>query len=57
MMRPVARHSMSKRVLSTIGVFGGAQAVTIFCSLIRIKLVALWIARQEWDCLAFITPP
>lgn len=43
MMRPVARHSMSKRVLSTIGVFGGAQAVTIFCSLIRIKLVALWI--------------
>ncbi len=41
--RTVARHSLSKRVLSTIGIFGGTQAVTILCSLIRVKLVALWI--------------
>lgn len=42
-VRNVARHSMSKRVLSAIGIFGGAQSVTILCSLVRVKLIALWI--------------
>ena len=42
-VRSVARHSMSKRVLSAIGILGGAQSVTILCSLVRVKLIALWI--------------
>lgn len=35
--------ALTQRVLRATGVFGGAQAVTILCSIVRTKLVALWI--------------
>lgn len=39
--KPVSQ--LSRKVLSAICLFGGTQSVTILCSVIRIKLVAIWI--------------
>ncbi len=35
--------SATSKVLKALGVFGSVQVVTILCSVIRTKLVALWI--------------
>lgn len=35
--------SMTSRVLKSMGMFGGVQAATILCSIIRTKLIAMWI--------------
>ncbi len=37
------REGLSKIVLKAMGIFGGVQVLTILCSIIRTKLVALWI--------------
>lgn len=34
---------LSRKVLNAIYLFGGTQAVTILCSIVRVKLVAIWI--------------
>lgn len=35
--------SMSARVMRAMGIFGGVQVVSIICSVIRTKLVAIWL--------------
>lgn len=42
-----AKGGMSSRVLKVMSIFGSVQVVTIICSIVRVKLVALWIARPE----------
>ena len=37
------REGLSKVILKAMGIFGGVQVLTILCSIIRTKLVALWI--------------
>lgn len=37
------RDGLSKVILKAMGIFGGVQVLTIICSIIRTKLVALWI--------------
>ena len=37
------REGMSRVVLKAMGIFGGVQVLNILCSIIRTKLVALWI--------------
>lgn len=37
------RDGLSKVILKAMGIFGGVQVLTILCSIIRTKLVALWI--------------
>jgi len=37
------REGLSKVILKAMGIFGGVQVLTILCSVIRTKLVALWI--------------
>ena len=37
------REGVSKVVLKAMGIFGGVQVLNILCSLIRNKLVAMWI--------------
>lgn len=37
------RSNTSRRVLKALGIFGSVQVVTIFCSIIRNKCVALWL--------------
>ncbi|MDE6120316.1 MAG: hypothetical protein K2F63_00850 [Muribaculaceae bacterium] len=31
------------RILKALGIFGGVQAISILCSIVRTKLVALWL--------------
>lgn len=38
-----AKGGMSSRVLKVMSIFGSVQVVTIICSIVRVKLVALWI--------------
>lgn len=38
-----ARGGMSRVILKAMGIFGGVQVLSILCSIIRTKLVALWI--------------
>lgn len=38
-----SRSSLTSSVLKVMGIFGGVQVVTILCSIVRVKLVALWI--------------
>lgn len=38
-----ARNNISRLILKAIGIFGGVQAVGIICSIIRTKLVAIWL--------------
>ena len=35
--------TISKKILKAMGLFGGVQALNIICSLIRTKLIAVWI--------------
>lgn len=37
------RDGMSRMILKAMGIFGGVQVLSILCSVIRTKLVALWI--------------
>ncbi|MBR6489827.1 MAG: O-antigen translocase, partial [Muribaculaceae bacterium] len=37
------RDGISKVILKAMGIFGGVQVLNILCSLVRNKLVALWI--------------
>lgn len=37
------REGMSRIILKAMGIFGGVQVLNILCSVIRTKLVALWI--------------
>lgn len=37
------RSSLSATVVKTLGLFSGVQAVTVICSVIRAKFVALWL--------------
>ncbi len=43
MAQTLKTSATTAKVLKALGVFGGVQAVTIICSVIRTKLVALWI--------------
>lgn len=44
-MRGVGHDTLSSRVLKAMSVFGGVQVVTILCSVVRTKLVALWLGQ------------
>ena len=37
------RDGLSQMILKAMGIFGGVQVLSILCSVIRTKLVALWI--------------
>lgn len=37
------RNSLSAGILKAMSIFGGVQVITILCSIVRTKLVALWI--------------
>ncbi len=41
--RSTTRNSLSRMILKAMGIFGGVQVLSILCSLVRNKLVALWI--------------
>ncbi|MBR2146035.1 MAG: O-antigen translocase, partial [Muribaculaceae bacterium] len=44
MAKSSAKHGgMSQLILKAMGIFGGVQILNILCSVIRTKLVALWI--------------
>ena len=36
------RPTLSARVLKVMGLFSGVQVLTILCSIVRTKLVAMW---------------
>jgi len=42
-MATTSRHSVSRMALKAMGLFGGVQVVGVLCSIVRTKLVALWI--------------
>lgn len=42
-MKTISSNRLSARILKTMSIFGGVQVVNIVCSVIRTKLVALWI--------------
>lgn len=42
-MAQVMRRGASAAVMKALGLFSGVQCVTIVCSLIRVKLVAIWL--------------
>ena len=44
--------ALSRRVIKAMGLFGGTQVITILCSLIRSKLVALWIGPAGFGLLS-----
>ncbi len=37
------RNAISRQIIKAMSVFGGVQALTILCSIVRTKLVAVWI--------------
>lgn len=37
------RHKLTAKVLKTIGLFSGAESLKIICSVVKMKLVALWL--------------
>lgn len=39
----MVNESMSRRVVKALSLFGSLQVVTMLCSIVRIKLVAIWI--------------
>ncbi len=39
----VHKSATTRKILEVLGVFGGVQAVSIICSVVRTKLAALWI--------------
>ena len=37
------RNSISRMAMKAMGIFGGVQMIGIICSIVRTKLVAMWI--------------
>ncbi len=48
------RASLSKKVIKATGMFGGVQIISVFCSLIRNKLIALWIGEAGIGLFAML---
>ncbi len=42
-MKLTKKHGLSATVLKAMSVFGGVQIISILCSIVRTKLVAIWI--------------
>ena len=40
------RSNATAAILKVMGLFSGVQVVTILCSMVRTKLVALWIGAE-----------
>lgn len=49
------RSSLSRSVIKAVGVFGGVQVVGILCSLVRTKLVAMWVGVAGMGVFALYT--
>lgn len=41
--RQIVRSGLSRRILAALSVFGGTQVLTIISSIVRTKLIAIWI--------------
>lgn len=46
------RSAMTRGVVKAVGILGGAQSMTILCSLVRAKLVAVWIGAAGFGLFA-----
>lgn len=53
-MKMVTKKSLSRRVLATTSMFGGVQAITIICSLLRNKFIALIIGQTGVGLFAML---
>ncbi len=42
-MKPTAHGTLSRSIIKGMGIFGSVQVVSIICSILRAKLVAMWI--------------
>lgn len=42
-MATLSRSNLTKGILKALGIFGGVQMVNIICSILRTKLIAVWI--------------
>lgn len=54
-MRDLAIHPLTKRILRTGGLFGGVEGMNMFCSLVRNKLIALWIGASGVGVFGFLS--
>lgn len=54
MATKIHRATLSKKVVKATGMFGGVQAVSVFCSLVRNKLIALWIGEAGIGLFAML---
>lgn len=45
--------SATARIVKVLGIFTGVQGIQMLCSVVRVKLVALWIAPRASACLAY----
>lgn len=52
MNSPAIHSSTTRKVLKALSIFGGVQVITILCSIVRTKLVALWIGPAGVGLLA-----
>ncbi|MEE0979821.1 MAG: oligosaccharide flippase family protein [Muribaculaceae bacterium] len=43
---PTDHENLPKKILKALGVFGGMQGILILCSLIRVKLIAIFIGSE-----------
>ncbi len=43
MDRSISKNGTTALILKAVGIFGGTQALTVLCSVVRTKLAALWI--------------
>lgn len=43
---PLPKSTLSRSVLKAMGLFGSLQMLTILCSMVRVKCVALWIGPE-----------
>lgn len=46
MNRSLSDENLTKRVLHALGIFGGVQSVTVIFSVIRVKLIAIWLGSD-----------
>jgi PST family polysaccharide transporter len=42
-MAQQSKNNITNGVLKALGIFGGVQMITIICSILRTKLIAVWI--------------
>lgn len=40
--------SMYRRIVKTTGMLGGVQVLSILCSIVRNKCIAMWLGRPGW---------